>query len=336
MMVMRPIRREDQYAFGEFSFQLAMGMTNLPKDESGLKEKITLSESSFQKEFTQPGNELYFFVMEDLTNGKIAATSAILAEASSTRAHYYRVKTIKTQAKHPLVKPYMNVLEVVRENEKASEVCSLYLHPNYRHLGLGRLISLSRFLFIAQERPRFESLMMAEMRGYIDENYNSPFWDAVGRHFCNLSYPEFLHQSENNKSLVQEILPEFPIYIDLLPRAAQEAINKIHPHTGPALEMLMEQGFSYEEEVDVCDGGPVVMVKTDEIRSVKKNEWMKAVISDHGAEGDKAHIISNNRLDFRACYGSVLVDKHHGLIRKEVAEALEVKEGDYIRFITTH
>ncbi len=44
------------------------------------------------------------------------------------------------------------------------------------------------------------------------------------------------------KVFIAELMPRFPVYVDLLPKDAQEVIGKMHPHTLPKKSKL---GFSF-------------------------------------------------------------------------------------------
>ena len=46
-------------------------------------------------------------------------------------------------------------------------------------------------------------------------------------------------------------MPRFPVYVDLLPKAAQEVIGKMHPHTLPAYHVLESEGLRYQGYVDI-------------------------------------------------------------------------------------
>src|SRR5262249_3915841 len=150
-------------------------------------------------------------------------------------------ETIDTKATQISIPKEIKVLKVVPNSPHASEICALYLQPTFRHSGQGRLLSLSRFLFIAAHRHRFRKKIVAEMRGYIDQRQNSPFWEGIGRHFCNLSFVEIMAQLEVDHQFIPEILPQFPIYISLLPKETQEVIGKIHESTKPAYQMLLQE-----------------------------------------------------------------------------------------------
>jgi arginine N-succinyltransferase len=237
MIVIRPIKRKDQGIFAEFSFESLLGMTNLPRNRDRLLDKIIHSEASFLENVQEPGQEEYYFVLEDLTTGRIGGTCGILAQSTQSFRYCYRIETIITHAKHISAPKELKVLKVVTNPATASEVCALYLQPTFRHSGQGRLLSLSRFLFIAAHRQRFRKKIVAEMRGYIDQRQISPFWDGIGRHFCDLSFVELMAQIDLDHNFIPEILPQHPIYISLLPQETQEAIGKTHDSTKPAYQM---------------------------------------------------------------------------------------------------
>jgi len=337
MIVIRPITKKDQGIFAEFSFESLLGMTNLPRDRDKLEEKIILSETSFRQSIERPRKEEYYFVLEDLTTGRIGGTCGILARNSQSRDLFYRIETIETMARHISAPKEIKILRVVTDTARMSEVCSLYLQPTFRHGGQGRLLSLSRFLFIAAHRRRFEKKILAEMRGYINDRQISPFWEAVGRHFCNLSFVELMAQLDQDRTFISEILPKYPIYISLLPPETQEIIGKTHDSTKPALAMLLQENFIHSQEIDIFDGGPLLFATTSNIRTIKNSSVIKISMTSDLLPENTEFILSNEQLDFRACFGRVhLTSKMHGIINEQVADALRVKKGDMIRYVAIH
>lgn len=337
MIVIRPIKRKDQDIFAEFSFESLLGMTNLPRNREKLLEKIIQSEASFEKQIEQPGQETYYFVLEDLTTGRIGGTCGILTQSTQSFTHHYRIETLPTHAKHSFVTKEVKVLKVVANPPTSSEVCALYLQPTFRHSGQGRLLSLSRFLFIAAHRQRFRKKIVAELRGYIDQRQISPFWEAIGRHFCDLSFVELMAQLDQGLFFVSEILPQFPIYIGLLPKETQEVIGKTHDSTKPAYHMLTHENFTFNQEIDIFEGGPILKATTSNIRTIKQSALIKIDIATDPLLSETEYIMSNERLDFRACFGKMqLISKTQALISEEVANALLVKNGDIVRYVTIH
>ncbi len=65
-----------------------------------------------------------------------------------------------------------------------SELCTLFLDPDYRKDKMALFIK-SAFLFIAAFRQYFSRKVIAEMRGYTDEQGRSPF----GRVSAVISFP---------------------------------------------------------------------------------------------------------------------------------------------------
>jgi arginine N-succinyltransferase len=337
MIVIRPIQRKDQAVFAEFSFESLLGMTNLPRNREKLLAKIIRSETSFQEKIEQPGTEEYYFVLEDLTTGRIGGTCGILAQSTQSFTHFYRIETMMTHAKHISVPKEIKILKVVPNSPHSSEVCALYLQPTFRHSGQGRLLSLGRFLFIAAQRQRFRKKIVAEMRGVIDQRQISPFWQGVGRHFCDLSFVELMAQIDLDHSFIPEILPQYPIYISLLPQETQEVIAKTHESTKPAYQMLLQENFSFNQEIDIFEGGPIMSATTSEIRSIVKSALVRIDLTKEPLIGETEFIIANERLDFRACFGKMqMISKTDALINEEVAHALLVDKGDLVRYVTIH
>jgi arginine N-succinyltransferase len=335
MIIIRPIKSKDQDIFAEFSFESLLGMTNLPRNRERMLDKILLSETSFEQNIEKPGNEEYYFVLEDLTTGRIGGTCGILSTQSFS--YCYRIETLVLQSRHISTPKEIKVLKVVNQPTHASEVCALYLQPTFRYSGQGRLLSLSRFLFVAAHRQRFRKKIVAEMRGYIDQRQISPFWEGIGRHFCDLSFVELMAQFESNHDFVPEILPQFPIYLSLLPKEIQEVIGKTHDSTKPAYHMLLQENFSFNQEIDIFEGGPLLSAHISDIRTIKKSSVAMVDITTDTLIGETEYIISNERLDFRACFGKLqMISKTQAIINEEVANALLIKKGDKIRYVTIH
>lgn len=337
MIVVRPIKRKDLDVFAEFSFESLLGITNLSRDRDKLYEKTVRIEQYFQQDINEPGSEEYFFVLEDLSTARIGGVCGILANSSLSHEYIFRLETIQTNTKHISAPKEVRILKPALYQTNASEVCSLYLQPTFRHSGQGRLLSLSRFLFIAGHRRRFRSKILAEIRGFIDHKQSSPFWEGIGNHFCTLSFVEVMALLDQDRLFVSEIMPKYPIYVDLLPKDVQECIGKTHESSKPAIHMLNQEGFSLTNEIDVIDGGPTLIAQTSGIRTIKNSSVASTEFTANDLNEEVEYIISNERLDFRACFGKLqMLTKQKALINQDVAEALMIKPGDPIRFVSIH
>lgn len=335
MMVIRPIQESDLEAFEKFAMTAGAGVTSLPKNSRLLKQKVLRSVSSF---VTPEDNTegLYIFVLVNIETGELGGTCAIDAKTlGSEDGYFYRVEELVHPKSKLPVQKHIRILQPIQRKTYASEVGGLYLLPKFREGGLGRLLSLSRFLFIAGHPHRFHSTIISEMRGRIEKNNTSPFWEAVGRHFLNLPFVRLLAEVSMDHSIIPKIMPKFPIYIPLLPKAAQRVIGKPHRNTTAALKMLMDQGFTPTNEVDIFDGGPKLSAQTTQIKTIADSRT--AVIrslSIQPPDGTKA-IVSNESMDFRATFGIVKEHPEDGsiTIHHDLAALLKVRQGDTVRYV---
>ena len=56
------------------------------------------------------------------------------------------------------------------------------------------------------------------MRGWQAETGRSPFWDHLGSKFFGLGFDSADHLSAvGDKRFIAELMPKYPIYVDLLP-----------------------------------------------------------------------------------------------------------------------
>jgi len=231
----------------------------------------------------------------------------------------------------------MSLLNISHDLTGYAEVCSLFLSPRYRTAGVGGLLSRSRFMFIAQFRERFPQRLCAELRGHFDERVESPFWNAVGSHFYQIDFNEADYlSSHGKKSFLAELMPRYPVYVDLLPEAAQKVVGVTHKDTAPARKMLEAEGLRYENHVDIFDAGPVLECHIADLRTVRESVLAKVRIGERGEEGDARSLVSNTSLDdFRV--GATAGVPHDGtfLLTAEEAAALRVNEGDTVRVLAS-
>lgn len=334
-MIIRPVQEKDFEQFHLLASVGTLGITNLPKEKHHIEQRINLSLTSFRPEIKKPYAEVYTFVLEDPKTGELGGACGIISRLGVTNpVFYYTVDLIKSYTVDELTIPDMKVLRPVSYEIGPSEICALFIKPSFRKEGLGRLLSLSRFLFIAAFPERFAQYFIAEMRGDIDIHHQSAFWDGIGRKFLNMDYKALATLIENNREFIPYVLPKWPIYIDLLPKDVQEAIGKIHRDTKPALKMLQDEGFEESNYLDLFDGGPIIQVETTQIRSVKQSR--RALVKEiKETVQSEIFLIGNERLDFRVCYGGIEGENEVAL-SSEVADLLNVEIGNYIRYVPPH
>lgn len=330
--VIRPIKESDFEFFKKFAFQAALGITNLPKNEERLKEHLELAVNSFSKSESNQ-KAFYLFALEESESKKVGGICGIFSRTGNgTPFYYYNISSVKLQKTFKESSDEIAILEPIVYTSGPSEICSLYLDFDFRKEGLGKLLSLSRFHFIASFRERFTDTIFAEMRGYIDSEGNSPFWNVIGRTFLDIDFKTLMAWRDSGVQVAPHIFPKYPIYIPFLPSSAKEVIGKVHPNTEPALHMLLKQGFSFSQEIDFYDAGPKITVETDEIQTIKESQLKLVTRIEKLSPNTKSTLISNTRFDFRACYGALSIESDGLILDEEAAKLLEVNKGDKIRF----
>lgn len=341
MHIIRPIEERDENSLIQLAFRATVGLPTLPRDPNRLKAKLTNSLEAFSAKAPFLNCDQYLFVLEDLDSNTIEGCCAIHTSTKSPIPdYYYSLETLRIPSRsldlmsleHQLLFPQTHV-------DDSSKICTLFLSRECRKSGLGRLLSLSRFLFIACHPERFEKKMTSEMRGVIDSSGKPPFWEAIGRHFCDISCDVIQALYETERHIAGEVIPHFPVYCFLLPKEAQEAIGQVHSLTCPAMKMLQDEGFQHFNVIDVFDGGPHLFASTDSIRTIKtsKRAIVKAIVEKReSSQIFEFRLLSNTKLNFRACYQEICLqdEERNVILEKTTAEGLLLDIGDEICFNT--
>ncbi|MGB9991679.1 arginine N-succinyltransferase [Pseudoduganella rhizocola] len=273
MLVVRAINANDLQALYDLATQVGTGMTTLKPDMKMMGERLETACASFA-EAIPPEQRDYMFVMEDTDTGRLAGVCAIKGAVGLTEPFYnYRIGTLVHSSRELNVFTKMDTLYLSNDLTGSSELCSLFLHPDYRKGHNGKLLSKSRFLFIAQFPHLFTQKLIAEMRGYQAEDGSSPFYEGLGRHFFKM---DFHHVDDltalGKKSFIAELMPRQPLYIAYLPQSAQDVVGKVHLSTAPARRLLEQEGMHYEGYVDIFDAGPVLQARVSELRAIRDSE----------------------------------------------------------------
>jgi len=221
-----------------------------------------------------------------------------------------------------------------------SEICSLFLRHDQRHGNNGRLLSLGRLLFVAEFPHLFGDKLIAELRGSADEQGCSPFWDSLGRHFFKMDFSHADHLSGlGSKAFIAELMPKHPVYVNLLPATAREAIGSVHADTAPARAMLEQEGFRYEGYVDIFDAGPTVECARDNIDAVRRSTVMTCTLGEEDPVPDSLTddilwLVCNRKFaEFRALVTAAPPRVDRFPLLPYAAEALGVTEGDSVRAV---
>jgi len=341
-LIIRKAVADDVEQLLKLSDKTGSGMTSMPSDRQSWVDKLDRSIADFQRPEPRKDGDIYFLVLEDLSTNKIVGTGAVYAGIGIKRPFYsYKLATLTNSSEKLDLTVHTRVLNLVNDFSGTTEIGSLFLLPEYRRDGIGKFLSRARFLLLADFPERFDETIFAEMRGWLDENDNSPFWEHLGRKFFGLSFQKADYISAvDGFQFISDLMPKYPVYLDLLPEEAQEVIGKPHKAAAGAFNILKKEGFQYTGYIDIFDAGPSVKTALPQIKTIAESRIVTlSKICDgdldnyeHAAE---SYIMSNSRLDDYRMMRSQLtiLEDDKVAISSDAARAIGLKVGDTFRAV---
>jgi arginine N-succinyltransferase len=331
MLVVRPAGLADFDSLMELAVLSGRGFTSLPEDEPTLRARLALSEASFQSGVAPP-EAWYTLMLEDLDTGSVEGVAGVKAGVGVKRPFFsFRVVTLAQSSPTLEMRFDHKALVLVNECAGWSEVGSLFLRPEKRKGGAGRLLAQSRYMLIGIEPQRFAEMVLAELRGWFDEDGRCPFWEHVAHKFFRLGFDQAdLMSASTDGQFILDLAPRHPIYTELLPEEARDVIGRVHRDGEAARAMLEREGFRYQGLVDLFDAGPTVACPRDDIRTVRDAKRLRVKLGED-AFGEEALISTGDVARFRAIRASVLIDGDAAILGREALDALGVCEGEVVR-----
>lgn len=332
MLTVRPVRIADLPVIERLAFDSGIGVTSLPADRDRLFDRIQRSVSSFEHEATAgAGYEYYAFVLE--SDGQVVGTAALASAAGFDEPFYSYRNEIFVHASRTLrVHNRVHVLNLCHDLTGMVQLCGFHVDPQFNQLG-AELLSRARLMFIAGQRLRFGKRIIAEMQGLHDDAGQSPFWNAIGRIFFDMDFPQ-VEQAfiSHSKSFIAELMPNYPIYVPLLPDDAQDAISQVHPRSERTCQILSREGFEMDQYIDIFDGGAVLTAEIDRLHTLRHSRLYRIEQVGSQPAGAKMRLVGNERCAHyvAALAPSVLAD---GVLQLEAdaIEALGVSAGTWVR-----
>jgi arginine N-succinyltransferase len=299
------------------------GLTNLPPDRDMLTNRIEASERAICDSQEREAGAAIMLVIE--CGKRIVGVSGIFPRVGAQWPFYSYRLTRQASRSLAVGKSQAQVLlNLVNDFDGEAEVGMLFVDPAMRGSALGKLAARGRYLFMAAHRDWFGKRVMAELRGYQDNDGNSPVWEAIGRHFYGMDFQEADRTGAvAGNQVIADLGPRYPLYQSLLPAVAQAALGKPHNDGRPAFEMLIEEGFQAGEYVDIFDGGPTVFADIDAIKTVR--EARTVTMGGIGVGGENSLIAVGSGPQFRVARGKV---DAQGRVDATLGEALNLQTRD--------
>lgn len=318
----RPIIKTDARALLELVSQSSGGLSSLQPRLAFLKDYISSSEESFsgKKPIDEPHK--YLLGLFDVRKNRLIGCAAV-----------------KTQiGKHD---PFINFdiqgdgqdqcLAASSRFTGATEVGSLFLHPDYRAYGLGRYLAKVRYLLMASEPWRFGDSVIAELRGICGADgsplYDHLFKDKLERSFLEADVEYF----DRNPKALGDIVPIGQIETYDMPLDVKASLGQPHPSGIGAMRLLQSEGFVFSGTIDLFDAGPIMSAHRDTIRTIMKAQMTKALASPSGAQGETTLIATGNVKNFRAIITPAMLTEAGVLILPDALHMLGVQMGGAVR-----
>jgi len=332
MLLVRSARSADHADFAELARAAGPGFTSLAVDEEALAARLAGSEAAFRGEIADKSDALYQLMIEDAESGAILGTAALKAAVGLKKPYFdFKILTLAQASREADKRFDMDVMLLVNDFAGCTEVGSLFVHDAARGSGAGRLIAQSRYLMLAAGPDRFGPRIVAELRGVVDDDGHSPFFDHVTRAFFRMTFEEADRLSAaTDNQFILDLMPVHPIYLDLLPKPARDVIGQTHEHGVNARRLLEWEGFSFDRYVDIFDGGPLMSCDAQAVRTRRESRVMPLGPAPDGAEVQA--IVTNDRADdFRATFATVRLSPSEVAIEDEARRLLDLVETDRAR-----
>ncbi|WOR15990.1 arginine N-succinyltransferase [Hyphomonas sp. FCG-A18] len=330
--VMRPARLDDYDALMAMAVESGPGFTSLPVDEQIIRGRLEKSVASFAGQIEQLEYGKYLMMLENTETGEVGGCSAVKAGTGIDAPFFnYRIITLAQASLAADRRFDMDALVLTNEFVGFTEVGTLFVREGHRGNGIGRLTAQSRYLLMATQPDRFGDMVLAELRGVVDKDGQTPFWEHLGRHFFRMDFTEadYLSATTNNQFIL-DLMPKYPVYVDLLPPEAREVIGRCHADGVGAMKLLEWEGFRFERVVDIFDGGPMVVAQRELIRTIRE---ARTVTLEAGEATGQTGLVARCDLEnYRATqFDGALHGEDRLITSPEILDRLQLKSGEQAR-----
>lgn len=305
------------------------GFTSLMLDDRAMAAKLEHSRASFASDATGAGEERYLLALEHVADGVLAGCCGVKSTIGETPPFFNFRMITEAQSSAAVNRRFdMRVLIGVNDFTGCSEVGSLFVRPEHRAHGIGRMVAQSRYMLMATAPHRFREQVVSELRGVVSPEGVSPFWEAVGRHFFRMDFSEAdkLSATTDNQFIL-DLTPQHPIYVDLLPESARAVVGHCHKDGLGARRLLEWEGFGFSNVIDIFDGGPLMSVRRDSIRTLRESRLRRLELVGEGSSGMRALLAVPRLGDFR-CVSAHIVQNNDAVgVKPATLAALGLEAG---------
>ena len=326
MWKIRPVKPSDSNALFELAESLGPGMTTFPADRAALSKKAEISAASFSGQIH--GSDVqYLMALEDISSSQVLGVSAVYPKIGHPFGFFsYHVDRIVQHSPKIEFGLDCGLLNLSNAYTGYTEVGTLAVKPNLRRTGAGKMLAKARYLLMGCFPDLFAPKVIAEMRGWQDNRGNNPFWSAIGEKFFRMEFARADAMSAlEGAEFITNLIPRFPIYLDLLPQDARNCIGRPHDSSAIAMAMLIDEGFRFENYIDVFDAGPQVVAPLTQIKTVR--EIIEVEISNCMGDGQTEQVLVANPELSNFCVAKATMSSREATIRLPDAQMPHFQNG---------
>lgn len=319
----RPIVTSDAAELLELVRKSSGGLSSLQPRLEFLKNYIATSEKSFAGDMPLDKPHKYLLGLFDSHTNRLIGCAAVKTQIGKDS-------------------PFINFdikgdgldqcLQASSRFTGATEVGSLFLHPDYRADGLGRYLAKVRYLLMASEPWRFGDSVIAELRGICNVK-GSPLYDHLFEYKLEKSFLEADKEYyDRNPDALGDIVPIGCIHTHDMPLDVRASLGQPHPSGVSAMRLLQSEGFVFSGTIDLFDAGPIMSVHRDTIRTIMNAKKATISASPSGAQGETTLIAAGKVADFRAILTPATENENGLLVLPDALNALEAKMGGNVTY----
>jgi arginine N-succinyltransferase len=341
MWVVRPVVEDDLETLLDLAQSMGSGMTTFPADRPTIARKIETAIASFSGQLV-PKDAAYLMALEDSATKEVLGVSAVYPAIGSPFGFFsYHIDRLVLHS--PLMDSGLDcgILNLSNVYSGATEIGTLAVRPAARKFGIGKILARARYMLIATFPELFASTIIAEMRGWQNAEGDSPFWSAVGERFFKMDFATADSVSAiKGAEWIANLMPKFPIYLDLLPDEAKACVGRAHDTSAIAMAMLMQEGFRFENYVDVFDAGPQVVAQASQIKTIAQSQLCISAPDTSPRQDTQTSLVCSTELaNFRltSCEASIIHSRDASdtnvALGSEALEALKITYGEAVRCV---
>lgn len=280
-------------------------------------------------------DQAYLLLIEDVASRQVIGCVGLACRIGLDQPFYdYRLGKIVHSSRPLGSYRCLDVLYLCNDLTGCSEAHSLYVRRDFQGQGATAQLLKAVQLFIAGRPAAFAPRIIAELRGVTNDEGTSPFWESIGRHFFRVdqrSAEKLI--AKGRKAFIAELMPKHPVYVSLLPEAAQQAVGGVHRQLGSLAPLLEAAGFRFESHVDIFDGGRVMEARTHELAGVVGSRLVTTQTGDPGAAAGDWWLAIGDGAAFRMFAARGRLDGERWIADAATLTRLDLGDGSSVRVL---